>query len=115
MELRIGVPYPLPHWVGELQSDPQLRAMRETLETGRTRIAYGVEGFSGEDTYRDRLAVSLAEVDAEAFYVERLGAGKTTAELRRTISFELAQVLDHVYELGQLLAQPELLTQHLTV
>jgi hypothetical protein len=39
------VPYPLPHWVDELQNDAELRAMRETLEAGRTRIASGVEGF----------------------------------------------------------------------
>ena len=109
------VPYPLPHWVGELRSDPQLTAMRATLDTGRTRIAYGVERFSGEATSRDRLHVLLAEGDAEAVYVERLGTGKLTPELRRTISFELAQVLDHVYELGQLLAQPDLFRPRLTV
>jgi hypothetical protein len=105
------VPYPLPHWVDELRSDAQLTAMRATLDTGRMHTASGVERFSGEHGRRDRLRVFQAEIDAEAVYVDRLWTGNPTDELRATISFALAEALDHTYELGQLLAQPALFEQ----
>ena len=104
-------PYPLPHWFDELRSNAQLTAMRATLDTGRMRTASGVAGFAGEEGPRDKLRVLQAQVDAESVYVERLWTRKPTMELRGTISFALAEALDHVYELGQLLAQPELLKQ----
>jgi hypothetical protein len=103
------VPFPLPHWVDSLRTDAQLSAMRTTLDAGRMRTASGAARFSGEDALRGRLRVLEAEVDAETVYVERLWTGKPTDELRATISFSLAEALDHVYELGQLLAQPALL------
>ena len=107
------VPFPLPHWVDQLRSDAQLAAMRTTLDAGRMRTASGVARFSGEEALRDRLRVLEAEIDAETVYIERLWTGKPTDELRATISFALAEALDHVYELGQLLAQPELFKQRL--
>jgi hypothetical protein len=103
------IPYPLPQWFDELRTDAQLTAMRATLDTGRTRTASGLGRFSGEDELRDKLRVLQAQLDAESVYVERLWTGKPTPELRATISFALAEALDHAYELGQLLAQPELL------
>jgi hypothetical protein len=105
--------FPLPHWVDELRSDAQLAAMRTTLDAGRTRTASSLARFSGEDALRGRLRVMEAEIDAETVYVERLWTGKPTDELRRSISFALAEALDHVYELGQLLAQPELFKHRL--
>jgi len=104
------VPFPLPHWVDEVRSDAQLAAMRATLDTARTRTASGVTRFTGDDALRDRLRVMLAEVDAETTHTERLWTGKPDIELRTSISFSLAEALDHVYELGQYLAQPELLS-----
>jgi hypothetical protein len=105
------VPYPLPHWIDELRSDAQLTAMRATLDTGRTRAASNLERFTGEDAMRDKLKVLQAQIDAETVYVHGLSTGKPTPEIRSSISFALAEVLDHAYELGQLLAQPELLNQ----
>ena len=104
-----NVPYPLPHWFDELRSDAQLTAMRATLDTGRTRTASGLGRFAGEDVQRGKLRVLQAQVDAETVYLERLWTGKPTLELRTTISFAMAEALDHAYELGQLLAQPELM------
>ena len=106
-----NVPYPLPHWFDELRSNHQLTAMRATLDTGRTCTASGLARFSGDDASRDKLRVLQAQVDAETVYLERLWTGKPTLELRATISFAMAEALDHAYELGQLLAQPELMKQ----
>jgi|SRR5579862_1001300 len=108
--VRFEMPFPLPHWVDEVRDDPQLAAMRTTLDTARTRTASSVVRFTGDDFGRDRLRVLQAEVDAEAAHIDHLWTGKPDDELRRTISFSLAEVLDHVYELGQYVAQPELLT-----
>jgi hypothetical protein len=106
-----NVPHPLPHWTDELRSDAQLSAMRTTLDTGRTRTASGLGRFSGEDAWRGQLRVLQAQVDAETVYLDGLWTEDPTDELRLTISFALAEALDHAYELGQLLAQPELMKQ----
>jgi len=108
--LEFELPFPLPHWVDEIRSGPQLGAMLTTFDAARTRTASDVTRFSGEDALGNKLRVMQAEVDAKASYIERLWTGKPDAELRRTISFSLTQALDHVYELGQCLAQPELLS-----
>jgi hypothetical protein len=106
-----NIPYPLPHWFDELRSDAQLTAMRTTLDTGRTRTASGLEQFPPDETLRGKLRVLQAQLEAEAVYLERLWTGKPTLELRATISFAMAEALDHAYELGQILAQPELARQ----
>jgi hypothetical protein len=105
---RFTAPHPLPHWEG-YRSDEQLRAMRRTVETGRTRAASDLQRFSGDDTQRDLLRVRLAEVDSEVLYVERLWTKRPTPELRRLVGETLQIALDHAYEIGQLLAQPELI------
>jgi len=104
-----NLPYHLPHWRDEYRTDEQLRAMRETLETGRTRVASDVERFAGDETHRQLLHVRLAQIDSEVQYVERLWTRKPTPELRRTLGDTLAAALDHCYEIGQLLALPELI------
>jgi hypothetical protein len=103
-----NVPYPLPHWFDELRSNAQLTAMRATLDTGRTRAASALERFTGEKHLQGKLRVLLAQLDAESVYLDRLWTGNPTIELRTSISFAMAEALDHAYELGQLLAQPEL-------
>jgi hypothetical protein len=105
------LPYPLPHWLDELRSDAQLSGMRATLDTGRTRTESALEQFAGDEAARDRLRVIQAELEAKSVYVERLWTRKPAIELRATLSYSLAEALDHAYELGQLLAQPELLAQ----
>jgi len=106
---RFEMPYKLPHWQDLYRTDEQLRAMRQTLETGRTRVASDLEHFAGDDTQRGLLRVQLAQVDSEVDYTERLWTRDPTLELRGTIGSTLADALDHAYEIGQLLAQPELL------
>ena len=93
---------------------PHRRAARRdarTLDTGRTRVASELERFEGDDAKLDGLRVRLAEIDAEAGYVERLWTEEPTYELRCTIGDCLTDGLDDVYELGHLLAQPALLEQ----
>ena len=85
--------------------------MRETLETGRTRVASDVERFAGDDTHRQLLRVRLAQIDSEVQYVDRLWTRKPTPELRLTLGSTLAAALDHAYEIGQLLALPELIVR----
>jgi hypothetical protein len=53
--------------------------------------------------------VRLAHIDAEAEYVARLWTQKPGLELRGTLGDQLVTSLDRVFELGHLLAQPELL------
>jgi hypothetical protein len=107
---RFTLPHPLPHWAG-YRADEHLRAMRRTAETGRTRVASDLERFAGDDTYRDLLRVRLAEIDSEILYVERLWTKRPTEELRRLVGETLQIALDHAYEIGQLLAQPELIVR----
>jgi hypothetical protein len=106
-----NLPYHLPHWHEAYRTDEQLRAMRQTLETGRTRVASDLERFAGDDIQRDLLRVWLAQVDSEVSYVERLWTRKPKPELRLTLGETLAAALDHSYEIGQLLALPELILQ----
>ena len=105
---RFDLPHPLPHWEA-YRTDEQLRAMRRTAETGRTRAASDLERFAGDETQRDLLRVRLAEVDSEIQYVERLWTAKPSPELRLLVGETLEIALDHAYEIGQLLAQPELI------
>ena len=105
---RFSLPHPLPHWEA-YRTDEQLRAMRRTVETGRTRAASDLERFAGDRTERDLLRVRLAEIDSEIQYAERLWTPRPTAELRRLIGETLQIALDHAYEIGQLLALPELI------
>ena len=62
-----------------------------------------------DETQRDLLRVRLAEVDSEIHYVERLWTAKPKPELRLLVGETLEIALDHAYEIGQLLAQPELI------
>ena len=105
---RFVLPHPLPHWEA-YRTDEQLRAMRLTAETGRTRAASDLERFVGDETQRDLLRVRLAEVDSEIQYVERLWTAKPKPELRLLVGETLEIALDHANEIGQLLAQPELI------
>jgi hypothetical protein len=89
-----------------------LRAMRRTAETGRTRAASDLERFAGNTTERDLLRVRLAEIDSEIQYAERLWTPSPTPELRQLIGETLQIALDHAYEIGQLLALPELIQRH---
>jgi len=104
---RFDLPYPLPH--SAFRTDELLRAMRRTLDTGRTRVASDLLRFVGEDAHRDLLRVRLAEIDSEAHYVDRLWTSKRTEELSGHIGETLEDALDHTYEIGQLLAQPALI------
>jgi hypothetical protein len=103
------LPHALPHWHDPLRTDDQLEGMRRTLETGRTRVASDLEHFQGDESQRSVLRVRLAQIDAEAGYIERLWTAKPSYELRCTLGDALAEGLNHAYELGHLLAQPELL------
>src|SRR5204862_2658161 len=100
---RFDVPHPLPHWEA-YRSAEQLRAMRRTVDTGRTRVASDLVHFAGEEAQRDLLRVRLAEIDSEVQYVERLWTARPTEELRLLIGETLEIALDHAYEIGQLLA-----------
>jgi hypothetical protein len=101
--------YHLPHWGDIYRTNEQLRGMRETLETGRTRVASDVERFTGDNSHRELLRVRLAQVDSEVQYIERLWTRKPTSDIRLTLGTTLAAALDHVYEIGQLTALPELI------
>lgn len=104
-----ATPYPLPHWLDLYRTDEQLQAMRKTVETARTRVASDLLRFSGDDTQRGLLRVRLAQVDSEVDYVGKLWTRNPTLEVRATLGTTLAGALDHAFEIGQLLAQPELI------
>jgi hypothetical protein len=103
--LGYALPQTLPHWQRRVRTDSQLAAMRQTLETGRTRVASDLEAA---DDPEDDLRVRLAEIDTAATYLDRLWTEKPTLELRYTIGDALTAGLDRVYQLGHLLAQPAL-------
>ena len=106
---RFDLPYPLPH--SAFRTDELLRAMRRTLDTGRTRVASDLVRFVGDDAHRDLLRVRLAEIDSEAHYVDRLWTSKRTDELSGHIGETLENALDHTYEIGQLLAQKKIVAR----
>jgi hypothetical protein len=87
----------------------RLTGMRVALDTGRTRAAYDFQTFEGDPAVTDTLRVRLAQVDAEAEYVARLWTQKPSEQLCGTLGYHLTAALDHAFELGQVLAQPELL------
>jgi hypothetical protein len=104
-----SLPHELPHWGDRAYADARLDGMRSTLDTGRTRAASDLEQFAGDAASKDILRVRLAHIDAEAEYVARLWTQKPGLELRGTLGDQLVTSLDRVFELGHLLAQPELL------
>ena len=103
------LPHRLPQWGEAVRTDDQLAGMRSTLDTARTRAASDLERFAGDASQQTLLRVRLVQIDAEAEYTARLWTPKPSFELRCSLSAELTAALDHAYELGHLLAQPELL------
>jgi hypothetical protein len=104
------LPSPLPHWQVPYRTDGQLKGMRAMLDDGRIRVASQLVGFAGDAAQRALLRVRLAEVDAKALSVGLMWTPRSPDGLRGRMGDKLGDALDDVYELGQLLAQPELLT-----
>jgi hypothetical protein len=104
-----SLPHTLPHWGDRAFTDARLDGMRETLETGRTRVDSDLDRYAGDPSKRDVLVIRAAQIDAETEYVGRLWTEKPSLELRGTIGDQLTISLDRAFELGHLLAQPLLL------
>jgi hypothetical protein len=106
---RFVMPCPLPHWLDNYRTNEHIHGMHETLDTARTRAAFDLKSFEGEQAEREQLQVRLAQVDSELQYCGRLTAKKMSTEQRVFVGQQLTDALDHAYALGQLLAQPELM------
>jgi hypothetical protein len=104
-----SLPSPLPHWQLPYRSDGELTGMRAMLDDARIRVASELAEFAGGDARRGLLGVRLAEVDAKAMSVGLMWTPRAPDGLRGRMGDKLADALDDAFELGQLLAQPELM------
>jgi hypothetical protein len=100
---------PLPHWHTPVRSQEQLVGMRDALVALHAYVAYDLQNFSAADTFL-RLREELAKIDRLIETVDILWIARPPAELRGGIGDALSKALDQTYALGQLLAQPELIS-----
>jgi len=107
--LNFHLPCPPPHWHTPLRSPEQLAGMRKTLEDARARVASDLQAFAGDAPDRDLLHKRLAAIDSSIETVDLLWVARASLELRGAIGDALRAGLDGAAELGQLLAQPELI------
>lgn len=102
------LPNTLPHWRTPLRTAGQLAAMRSTLDTARVRVN---SDLAAQTDVPDKVRVKRALLDAQWSRADDLWEAKPSYALRGAIGDCLAEALDQAYELGQLLAQPQLLRQ----
>ena len=106
------LPCPLPNWHTPYRTDDQLRGMRATLESARTRVAADLEAFAGDEAAKGTLRGRLAAVDSTISQIEGLWTRDPDDALRGTIGDTLLRALDGANELGQLLARPDLIPRY---
>ena len=99
---------PLPHWHTPVRSPGELAGMRDTLDALRTYVAFDLESLADADSSVAALRARLAAIDAERARADSLWVRHPPDELRGGIGDALASGLNMTYELGQLLAQPDL-------
>jgi len=113
--LDVMLPARLPPWV-EVEPCPlaHLTAMRSALAQLRRHATAAMVGFhvegADEDRRRahDRAHEILAEAEAAAVYADRLWAPDVPDDIHEAIERHAKNALDRFYELGQLMAMPQL-------
>jgi len=113
--LDVTLPARLPPW-GEVEPCPKvhLAAMRAALDQLRRHAAAGMAGFhvegvdDGRRRAHDRAHEILAEAEAAACYADRLWAPEVPYDIHEAIERHAKHALDRFYELGQLMAMPQL-------
>ena len=110
--LDVAVPQLLPHhWSIEPRTAEQLAGMKTTIEAVQARVASDLEALHGQEPAHERLKLLMSAVDSSADYADKLWMHAPGLELRRTLGATLQDGLDNAYQLGQLLALPQLLEQ----
>ncbi len=110
--LDVYLPQAMPHqWRTTPRTLEQLAGMREALVAAQARVAADLAAFAGAAGARDRLQGHLIAVSSTAEYVDGLWTAEPGPELRQTTGDSLRDGLDRAYELGQVIAVPELLDE----
>jgi hypothetical protein len=105
--LDVYVPQRLPQAPAERDAQ-QLRAMRRTLETVQARAGVDLEAFRG-DPVHDRLAPTMSSLQSALDAAAGLSAPAPGTSVFAAVAQALQDGLDRAYQLGQLLALPELM------
>ncbi len=115
--LEFKLPSPLPRWPTSKRSNPELTAMRKTLEAAHARVAADLKAYAGAEPKAaataagSQLSSRMIAVESALETVALLWVGRRSDELRAAIGEALGEGLEQVNELGQLLAQPALLAR----
>jgi hypothetical protein len=110
--LDVYVPQSLPHhWQIEPRTIEQLGGMKTTLEAIQARVASHLQGLHDENGAHERLRTLMSATDSAVDYAGKLWTRAPGQELRQTLGTTFRDGLDNAYQLGQLLAMPELLEQ----
>ena len=107
--LDVSVPQPLPQPRAP-RSTGVLKAMKNTLETVQTRAGASLTTRPA-DPIHDRLAPMMSTVQAAIDSAGALSAPTVSDDLKAMLGQTLQGGLDRAYQVGQLLAMPELLAK----
>jgi hypothetical protein len=111
IRLDFHMPTPLPRWpLRTLRSRDELLAMRRTLGDAHARVAGDLHALEGTRDANDHLTTRYVAIESAIETVDLLWIGRGSDELRAAIADALDDGLEQALELGQLLAQPALLS-----
>jgi hypothetical protein len=110
--LDVYVPQALPHhWQTTPRSVEQLAGMRDAFQAAQASLASDLSAYTGDEATGARLKALGVAVDSTADYLDKLWTHEPGPELRTTLGATLTDGLDHAYQLGQVLAVPDLLEE----
>ncbi len=110
--LDVYVPQALPHhWQTTPRAVEQLTGMRDTFQAAQATLSSDLSALAGDAATGARLRGLGLAVDSAAEYLDKLWTHDPGPELRATLGVTLTDGLDRAYQLGQVLAVPDLLEE----
>jgi hypothetical protein len=110
--LDVYVPQGMPHhWQTTPRTFAQLTGMRDTFQAAQAALVSNLKSLGETGDLRQRLNAFEAAVDSVAEYIDKLWTHDPGLELRATLGATLTDGLNRAYQLGQVLAVPDLLAE----
>jgi hypothetical protein len=110
--LDVYVPQALPHhWQTSPRTVEQLTGMRDAFQTAQASLAADLSAYDDDEATGSRLKALGLAVDSTADYLDKLWTHEPGPELRSTLGATLTDGLGRAYQLGQVLAVPDLLEE----
>jgi hypothetical protein len=110
--LDVYVPQALPHhWQTAPRTTEQLTGMRDAFQAAQATLVSELGASAGDDGAGARLKALGLGIDSVAEYLDKLWTHEPGPELRATLGATLTDGLNRAYQLGQVLAVPDLLEE----